>query len=61
MRRKADLFYWPDVNDVTFILESDVELVLTNPREGRRGTFKFEDIDYSKYNVQKMSHIEAIY
>lgn len=29
-RRKGDLFYWPDVNDVTFILESDVELVLTN-------------------------------
>ncbi|CAB3254172.1 unnamed protein product [Arctia plantaginis] len=51
-RRKADLFYWPDVNDASFILESDVELVLTNPREGRRGTFKFEDIDYSKYNVQ---------
>lgn len=28
-RRKAGLFYWPDVNDVSFILESDVELVWT--------------------------------
>lgn len=27
MRRKGDFFSWPDVNDVSFILDSDVELV----------------------------------
>lgn len=52
MRKRKEEFYWPDIDDVSFILKSDMEILLGDPREGRRGTLKFDCIDFSKYNVQ---------
>ncbi|CAK1584717.1 unnamed protein product [Parnassius mnemosyne] len=48
--------YYNPVNPVASTSTGKVDLTLSNIRkrklEGRRRTFKFEDIDYSKYNVQ---------
>ncbi|XP_028037361.1 uncharacterized protein LOC114248348 [Bombyx mandarina] len=52
MRNRKEEFYWPHIDDISYTVKSDIEIILGIPHEGRRGTLRFDCIDFSKYNVQ---------
>lgn len=52
MRKRKEQFYWPDIEDISLIFRSDIEMILETPLEGRRGQLRFECINSSEFNVQ---------
>lgn len=50
-KRKTELFYYPQVDDISSIYDEDIITLLPNPILSRRGEIKFL-FDFSKFNVQ---------